>query len=137
MAEQQPNIARFPGGVFRATRPEVLRVLREVSITPFGWWVECRGTPAELIAAGVASEEAFDIGSAGSRKRDDEFANSVTVKRLARGRWDLRIELYELGSGIVPSDEFPGRSAQWKKWGLAAEAATAEILQRFARAVLS
>src|SRR5690242_20021391 len=38
---------------FAASRPEVLPVLQRVEVMQWGWVVECFGTEAEMVAAGL------------------------------------------------------------------------------------
>jgi len=141
MAEPKPNEFHCDdhrGGVkvrviWRASRPEALAVLREISACTWGVHTEFHGTEAELIAAGVATPDMFKgMGKSGQRTRHFSFGDEYTVKRR-RGQWDLTIRTHNYAPDGLPTDEHPAKSNWWKKYCAATGSATAEILARFAR----
>jgi hypothetical protein len=138
MAESKQNTATFEGVTFIASRPEVLPLLTRAAATKNNcMFVAFRGTEAELIGAGLATAETFQVGKSGQMRRDNGFGDRVTVIRR-RHSCVLKMLLSEHGECGVPCDDpvENRRNAQWwAKWGGAAEASTADILKRFARAV--
>jgi hypothetical protein len=138
MAESKQNTVTFEGVTFIASRPEVLPLLTLAAATKNNrMFVAFRGTEAELIGAGLATAETFQVGKSGQMRRDNGFGDHITVIRR-RHSWILQMLLSDHGKCGVPCDDpvENRRTAQWwAKWGAAAEAATVDILKRFARTV--
>lgn len=141
--ESKPNTIIFRQGdvvcgeverdvTYIASRPEVLPVLKDLAECNWGWLLTFHGTETELIAAGVASAAMFDIGKSVQRKYKFDYGDHCTVRRRGK-KWDIDYHLHNEGSDALPSDEHPDKCPWWIKHGGAAEAATAEILKRFAR----
>jgi len=116
-----------------ASRPEVLPLLKEITECHWGWCVDFHGTEAELIAAAIARADMFDIGKSVQRIYDDEFGDRCIVYRRGKKAWDVNYEMNNGTSDALPTDERPGKCPWWIKWCAETEAATAEILKRFAR----
>jgi hypothetical protein len=133
VAESKSITVNFEGNAYVAFRPEVLPVLKRIHEANWCRWLEFRGTEAELISAGVARAEMFDIGKSVQRKYEDEYGDHCTVYRRGAEKWEIEYAVRVEGNGALPSDEHPGRCRWWVKWGGEAEAVTAEILRRFTR----
>jgi hypothetical protein len=115
------------------SRPEVLPVLKKLHEADWGWWLTFRGTEAELIAAGVARAEMFEIGKSVQRKYEDMFGDRCTVRRRGKKAWEVEYQLSKEIQDALPTDDEPQKSDWWTKHCSATETATAEILKRFAR----
>lgn len=76
---------------FHIARPEVKPLLHEVCVYYSHWYVTVRGTRAELLAAGCASAEMFDLPPCGVRHTSDEFGNHAIVRALASARFEVRL----------------------------------------------
>jgi hypothetical protein len=122
-------MVRFRSGTFRALRPGILPYLVDIGVCPWGWWIEFHGSAAELVAAGLGPAELFEIGRSGERTTRGEFGDKYIVKRV-RGKWTLTMYVRE----IAEIESWP--SGTWlKNGGAEAEAATADIVKRFAPTV--
>jgi hypothetical protein len=136
----------YDGAIFEASRPEVLPYLVNVRADcTYGWHVEFHGTAAELVAAGVATADLFEIGKSGQRTHRCEFGDQYIVKR-ERGKWTLSIKIVEEmrwpdDSTLDPNCQGYANKGDRKRWlaqgGAEAEATTAAILARLARRVQS
>lgn len=123
MAEPTSDRVVFGGVTWVASRLQVLPVLRNIKCFQWGVLLTFRGTENELTAAGVARAEWFaGMGRSSQIWRHDEFGDRWTLRRCAKGIWNL--ELY-------PSED--GASDFWRANRQCAVDATADILARLAR----
>jgi hypothetical protein len=121
------------GITWLASRPAVLPFLVEATAHHWGTLVKFYGSEADLIGAGIATAEMFQIGKSGQRLRRFDFGgDDYTVKRC-RGGWDITMRLRDSTYDGLPTDEYPKPCKWWRDNCAEAEAATSAIIGRFAK----
>jgi hypothetical protein len=130
-------VVRFAHGsndtqVFRASRPDVLLVLKSAQVLQWGWLVECEGTPEQLIAAGVASPDMFEnLGKTGQKTDWTPYANQFYVKKRKNGRFDLELRMYPECCDL--SDPRVLATVWWRQHGAEVDAEVVSALKRMRR----
>jgi hypothetical protein len=133
-------IVKFDGGpkgdvtqTFRASRTDVLLVLKRAQITHWGWLVEFRGTAAELIAVGVASPDMFEhLGKCGQKTAWTPYGDQYTVKKR-KAYFELSLSLWKEPRVGDPSDPRLQQSVWWREHGAEIDAEVANALARMRR----
>lgn len=74
---------------YAARRPTVLGVLKDIEDHCWGWYVEFFGGREELIRAGVASAEMFDLPKSGGKTGRDEFGDRYIIRSRPGDRFLL------------------------------------------------
>jgi hypothetical protein len=135
MSESHPRTVTVRDGLefvtLNVARPQVVPVLHSAGTG--GGFFEFHGTEQELVAAGVATAAMFEnFGESKQRTRTGEFGDTWKLTRR-RGVWILELMMDNGCMDDIPSDRNPEGTKWWAKHGGKAEAATAAILERFAR----
>jgi hypothetical protein len=115
---------------FRARRPKVLRVLTNVSGYDEHWVVDFLGQRDELIEAGIASAEMFELPPCGTKKSGrDEFGDYYSIRPRPGGRFELSRHF-----GMEPGDRGnQGKGRGWTALGPAVCAQVEAAIQRMRR----
>jgi hypothetical protein len=115
---------------YAVRRPEVLRVLEDIHVHDWGWTVEFLGQGYELIDAGVAFAEMFELPPCGTKKSGrDEFGDYYMIRPRPGGRFELSGHF-----DVEPSDRGnQGKGRGWKARGPAVCAEVEAAIQRMRR----
>jgi hypothetical protein len=109
-----------------------LHVLKDVDVHGGRWVVEFLGQRDELIEAGVASAEMFELPPCGTKKTGrDEFGDRYMIRPRPGGRFELARCL-----DVEPPDgSNQGKGRGWKARGPAVCAEVEAAIQRMRREV--
>ncbi len=119
----------------RAVNPEVLTVLVEFEEHHYGAHAEFRGTRDQLIAAGLADPERLadsSFGSSGVRTFRDQFANEVTIRKRARGQFEVTMLTYRDDDRDL-NDKYTRKLKWFRDYGEELDRTVADLIASISR----